>query len=217
MEHRHASGPRRSTPGALAPVRVLLSRSITAYSAPSVPLAGTSRFPGTAGYTRRLRCAGAPRRPASGSVLSLRVLSRHVVLCDPGELVGCMCPVPSPTTLALRLGIKAWRSRQPPPSAPRGESHFGASWFACGPRPALQPIALLAPQADRTGHTAQPTRAFPSALSPSWSPFSTADMATAATGKPPPAGLSPARTSASIAAQCRRRRTTRCRRRRETE
>ena len=30
VEHRHASDLRRSTPGALAPVRVLLSRSINA-------------------------------------------------------------------------------------------------------------------------------------------------------------------------------------------
>ena len=59
---------------------------------------------------------------------------------------------------------------RPPPSAPRGACYFEASWFARGPRPALRP-RLLAPQADRTGHTAQPTRAFPSALSPSRSPF----------------------------------------------
>src|ERR1700681_112745 len=36
-------------------------------------------------YTRCLRCAGAPRRPASGSELSLRVLSWHAVPWDPGE------------------------------------------------------------------------------------------------------------------------------------
>jgi len=61
-------------------------------SAPSAPLVGTPRFPGTAGYTRRLRCAGAPRRPASGSALSLLIPSRHVVLYDPGESVGCIVP-----------------------------------------------------------------------------------------------------------------------------
>ena len=33
-----------SAPGALAPIRVLLSRAINAYSAPSDPLMGTSRF-----------------------------------------------------------------------------------------------------------------------------------------------------------------------------
>src|ERR1700674_768378 len=39
-----------------------------------------------AAYTRCLRCAGAPRRPASGSGLSLHIPSRHAVLYDPGEL-----------------------------------------------------------------------------------------------------------------------------------
>lgn len=38
---------------------------------PSVSLTGTRRFLGTAGYTSRLRCAGAPRRPARPSLLSL--------------------------------------------------------------------------------------------------------------------------------------------------
>src|ERR1700694_1002368 len=39
-----------------------------------------------AAYTRCLRCAGAPRRPARGSGLSLLIPSRHAVLYDPGEL-----------------------------------------------------------------------------------------------------------------------------------
>src|SRR6266851_6726707 len=77
LEHHRASGLCRSTPGALAPVRVILSRSITAYSAPSAPLAGTSRLRRLATYTRCLRCALAPRRPTSGSVLSLYVPSRR--------------------------------------------------------------------------------------------------------------------------------------------
>src|ERR1035437_3719378 len=36
-------------------------------------------------YTRCLRCAGAPRRPASGSGLLLLIPSWHAVLSDPGE------------------------------------------------------------------------------------------------------------------------------------
>ena len=47
----------------------------------------------------------------------------------------------------------------------------------------------------------QPTRTFPSALSSGRSPFPTADMATVLPGKATPGGLSPARTSASIAAR----------------
>ena len=47
----------RSTPGALAPVRVLLSRSILTYPAPSAPLAGTPGLHRLAAYTRCPRCA----------------------------------------------------------------------------------------------------------------------------------------------------------------
>lgn len=47
-------------------------------------------------YTERLRCAGAPRRPTSGSMLSPTALFRHVVLNVPGGTRGCMYPVPSP-------------------------------------------------------------------------------------------------------------------------
>ena len=72
-------------PGVLARVRVMLSRSVITYSTPSAPLAGASRLRRMAVYTRRLRCAGAPRRPTSGSELSLSILSRHAALYDPGE------------------------------------------------------------------------------------------------------------------------------------
>jgi hypothetical protein len=44
-----------SAPGALAPVRVMLSRTVTTQSTPSVPLAGTSRFHRKAAYRRYLR------------------------------------------------------------------------------------------------------------------------------------------------------------------
>ena len=57
LEHLRSSGFCRSTPGALAPVRVILSRSINAYSAPSAPLAGTSPFHRSATYRGYLRCA----------------------------------------------------------------------------------------------------------------------------------------------------------------
>ena len=81
--HRHAveysTYPRgsRSGPGCSVPVRHHLIGIR--------PLAGTSRFHRIATYTRCLRCAGAPRRPASGSELSLHIPSWHAVLSDPGE------------------------------------------------------------------------------------------------------------------------------------
>jgi hypothetical protein len=67
-----------------------------------------------------------PRRPASGSVLSLAILYRHVALRDPGKLFGCMHPVPSPMTLAFDLWEWSRHFPLPPPSDSRGESYFGA-------------------------------------------------------------------------------------------
>jgi hypothetical protein len=84
IAHRHeAESP--PTPGALARVRVLVSRTVVTYSAPSAPLAGTSRLHRSAAYTRCLSCAGAPKRPASGSGLSLHILCWHAALFDHGE------------------------------------------------------------------------------------------------------------------------------------
>jgi hypothetical protein len=65
--------------------------------------------------------------------------------------------------------------------------------------PLLQPAELLASLADPTG-LPQPTETFTSGLPTGWSPFPPPDMTTVATGQFPPAGLTPARTSASIAA-----------------
>ena len=75
-----------STPGVLARVRVIVSRSVITYATPSVPLVGTPRFHRKAAYTRCLRCAGAPRRPPSGSKLSLLIPSWHAALYVPGRI-----------------------------------------------------------------------------------------------------------------------------------
>jgi hypothetical protein len=44
LMHHRASGMCRFTPGALAPVWVIVSQSIITYSAPSAPLASASRL-----------------------------------------------------------------------------------------------------------------------------------------------------------------------------
>ena len=75
-----------SAPGALAPVRLMLSGP-SSLNAPSAPLAGTSRFHRKAAYTRCFRCAGAPRRPTSGSVLSLSFLLGMPSSSTPGSSV----------------------------------------------------------------------------------------------------------------------------------
>jgi len=196
LEHHRASGPCRSTPGALAPVRVILSRPITAYPAPSAPLAGTSRLHRLATYTRCLRCASTPRRPASGSVLSLCVPSRHAVLYDHGESVGCVCPVPSPTALAFTEASAVRHSQVPPSSASDGTLIFAASPV----RYSLRPVELLASLGGSDRALPQPTEAFTPGLPMGRSPFPSPGITTVATEQVPPAGLSPTGTSASVAA-----------------
>jgi hypothetical protein len=75
-----------SAPGALAPIRVLLSRSINAYQPHPTHSLAHRDFAVSATYTRCLRCAGAPRRPTSGSELSLHIPSRHAALYALGEI-----------------------------------------------------------------------------------------------------------------------------------
>jgi len=68
-----------------------------------------------------VRPLATPRRPVSGSVLSWPALCRHVIVCDPGKLVGCTYPVPSPTTLAFNQNPRSRHFPQPPPSDSHGD------------------------------------------------------------------------------------------------
>ena len=130
--HHHPRGP-RSCPSysCLGPSSLNL--------APSAPLAGTSRFHRTAAYTRCLRCAGAPRRPASGSGLSLTIPSWHAILYDPGEF---------DTSISSRAAMSTWPSprvdRLGTPKTPAirftRAMTFVASWFTH----LLRPASLLA-------------------------------------------------------------------------
>ena len=194
--HRHASGIHRSTPGALAPVRVILSRSINTYQTPSAPLAGTARFHCSAAYTPCPRCAFPPRRPATGSELSLLILSQHVILRDSGESSGCMYPVPSPPTLAFVPLVQTRHSHTSRKSVSRGghisELHYGSL--------ALQPADLFTLLTDLTGFPSSRRGFFTTGLSTVWSPAPSPVIATVATGQSPPAGLTPARMAASFAA-----------------
>jgi len=58
--------------------------------------------------------------------------SQHVVLRDLGKFIGCLRPVPSPTTLAFDTKWQSRHFRHPPPSDSRGGYHFAALLrFAC--------------------------------------------------------------------------------------
>src|SRR6516165_12255221 len=124
-----------------------------------------------------LRCAGAPRRPASGSALYLPDLSQHVVLYVPGEpLAACIqflrdAHWPSPGT--DRLGT---------PDVKRCRGLLDRHCYN---------LLSCSPPSQET---------FTSELSTVWSPSPLSDMTTVATGQFPPAGLTPARSAASVAA-----------------
>jgi len=148
-----------------------------------------------AAYTRCLRCAGAPRRPASGSELSLHILSWHAVPCDPGEsehrqFQTAMSAWPSPRI--DRLG-----NPNDPAIRFTREVNFGATWFT----QSLRPASLLAPLYGSDRYSGRPPGAFTSRLSTGRSPFPLLDITTTATGPPLLAGLSPARMTASFAAR----------------
>jgi hypothetical protein len=105
-----------SAPGVLAPVRFMLSRTVITYSTPSAPPASTSRFHRIAAYTQCLRCAGAPRRPAGGSGLSLTIPSWHAALYDPGSSI-----IASPE-LRCRHGLRRDLSSSALPFLPQSVS-----------------------------------------------------------------------------------------------
>jgi len=147
-----------------------------------------------AAYTRCPRCAIRPRRPASGSVLSLLVPSRHAVLSDPGDLVGDFHPSAPPTTLAFASLGQARRSRHSHHPFRVGCPISGLHWFAFA---TACRVASLLDGSDRVSPAAE---TFTSGLSTCRSPFTLPDITTVALGYTPPAGLSPAGTAASIAA-----------------
>ena len=90
--------------------------------------AGTSRFHRMAAYTRCLRCAGAPRRPASGSELSLHIPSWHAVLSDPGEFNIDIQKFDA--DIGLRRMTTGSALPTLPQSVPRGQSISWLHWFA---------------------------------------------------------------------------------------
>src|SRR6516164_3641362 len=129
-----------------------------------------------AAYTRCLRCAGAPRRPASGSELSLRVLSWHAVSWDPGEPDHRPFQI-SDGGVAFAVSRPARHSRNPAIRFARVVT-FGATWFT----QSLRPAKLLAPLYGSDRHSRRPTGAFTSRLSAGRSPFLLLDMTTTASG-----------------------------------
>ena len=142
-----------------------------------------------------VRRTSTPRRPTSGSVLSLAVLYRHVALQDPGKPVGCSYPVLHrphwPSTFPDGLGASI--TLHPPILVEESISRLNYGSHA------LQPADLLALLSE--------TRLSPSLrglLHPGFRrigrPHPPPDITTVATGQVPPAGFTPARTPSIAAA-----------------
>ena len=92
-----------------------------------------------AAYTRCLRCAGAPRRPTSGSGLSLHIPSWHAVLSDPGEFDIDMFQT-FDADMAFAILLLARHSRHS-----RNPLHAGLPFRGFTGSLALRPARLLAP------------------------------------------------------------------------
>src|SRR5260370_30116596 len=128
-----------------------------------------------AAYTQCLRCAGAPRRPAGGSGLSLPFLLGMPLSMTPGSSI-----IASPE-LRCRHGLRRDLSSSALPILPairftRGK-YFGASRFTH----LLRPAKLLAPLYGSDRH-ARPPGAFTSRLPTDRLPSPLLDMTTTATG-----------------------------------
>ena len=172
---RRLGGGLASTPGALTPVRVILSPTLTAYW-PHPPHSQAHRdFADYATYTRCLRCAGAPRRPASGSGLLLPIPSRHAVPYVPGEtrialiqfLDSSMGLRRDPNGSALSLVLPSVSSRS------RISGLTGS--------PLLRPVRSLAPPDGSDRELSRPPGAFTSRLSTGHVPR--LDITTTVTGR----------------------------------
>src|SRR3954467_11196457 len=165
-----------SAPGALARVRVMLSRSVVAEPAPSAPLAGTSRLHRRAAYPRCLRCAGAPRRPARGSGLSLPFRPDMPSSLTPGSSTSHVSSLRDAD--AAFAEIRAARHSQ----HSRNPFHAGPAFEASLVRQLLRPVRLLAP----LDGSDQVSLAHRGLLHPGflrgWRPFPPLGMTTTATG-----------------------------------
>ena len=124
-------GP-RSGPGCAVPVRHHLIDPIR-------PTRRRIAISSHSAYTRCLRCTGAPRRPASGSGLSLTIPSWHAALYDPGEFDHRYGPV-----LRCRHGLRRDLSGSALPKVPQSASR-GARFSGLPDSLTLQPARLLAP------------------------------------------------------------------------
>ena len=133
-------------------------------------------------------------RSTSGSVLSLRVPSRHAILYDPGEFIGDTHPVLHRQHWPSPCGDRLGTLHAPHHPLPVEAKISGLHWFAFAT--ACRVASLL----DGSDQVTPAPETFTSGLSTGRSPSPLPDMTTVVSGHSPPVGLSPTGTAASIAA-----------------
>jgi hypothetical protein len=139
-------------------------------------------------------CTCVPRQLATGSELSLSILSRRAIFHDPGEFVDCLYSVPSSTTLAFIHRREIQHSHGSPSASSERCLRGSISSLT------LRPVELLASLGGSDWRCHQPTEAFTFGLPMSRSPSSLPNITTVATEQFPLTGLSPVRIAASFAA-----------------
>jgi len=156
---------------------------------PSAGLAGTPRFRGPAAYTQCLRCAGAPRRPARPSLLSLPRCP-----CVPPTLRRW---VPGPVPLCWGRDTRLPRATtESPPTTPVSASNprRGYAFRRCIVRVMLRPVCLPGPPdwLRRNGAISSPTPPSEAPCHPRFSrrpsPATAGSQARGANGKSPLVG-----------------------------
>src|SRR6266404_6240350 len=128
-----------------------------------------------AAYTQCLRCAGAPRRPAGGSGLSLPFLLGMPLSMTPGS------SIIASAELRCRHGLRRDLSSSALPILPQSVSRGARISGLPDSRNLLRPAKLLAPLYGSDRCT-RPPRAFTSRLPTDRSPSPLLDMTTTASG-----------------------------------
>ena len=159
-------GPSLGSPGYAVPVSSSLNRP------QSAPLAGTSRLHRRAAYTRCLRCAGAPRRPASGSGLSFLPFRPDMPSSLHPEFCHRICPVAPDADAGLRRDRAARHPNTPAIRFTRGPFFEASLVRICYGLSGCSP-----PWTDRTEFP-WPPGSFTSRLPAGRSPFPPLDMTT---------------------------------------
>ena len=171
------------------------------YSAPSAPLAGTSRFHRLAAYTRCLRCPHShmPRRPAIGSELSSMLFRNMSSSKTTANFSVAYTPsFTKNASLQLRITVSAF------PLSSHSDSGEGVLFEASLRLACATTCCFACPPVGADQICIQPTRTFTSGLPTVWSPAPSPDITTVPTGQFALAGLSPARPSTSFTALSRR-------------